>query len=97
MASSTPSPSELRFASLVTYGPRGQAHSPTIASSQQLMLQVKENRIVQSARGAEPAARFVARRLREIDPAFVREFLGRATTLVPIPRSELNAAWGVVR
>lgn len=96
MASRTPSPSELRFAALVTYCPRGRVFSQTIAASQQLMLQVKENRIVQVAGGAESAARFVARRLREIRPPFTDEFLGRETTLVPIPRSGLpqpDALW----
>lgn len=58
--------------------------------SQTLMLQVKENRVVLSAHGAEPAAAFVARRLHEERPSEVVEFLTRDAVLVPVPRSGLH-------
>jgi predicted amidophosphoribosyltransferase len=52
------------------------------------MLQVKENRVLQSTE--EPATSFMARRLREISPVFVHDFLGPTVTLVPVPRSSLQ-------
>ncbi len=84
----TPFRSELRFAALVAYCPRGEGQEA--ANSRRLMLQVKENRIVRSPGRTESAAAFVARRLREMSPAFVPEFLGPKAVLVPIPRSSLQ-------
>jgi predicted amidophosphoribosyltransferase len=46
--------------------------------------------------GAETAAAFVARRLREMAPAFITDFLGVDVALVPVPRSSLrrvDALW----
>jgi hypothetical protein len=86
----TPFRSEVDFASLVTYCPRGA--SQEIQKSQTLMRQLKGNRML----GAETAAAFVARRLREIAPPFVSSFLARDVALVPIPRSSLqkpSALW----
>jgi predicted amidophosphoribosyltransferase len=85
-----PSRSELPFASLVTYSSRGD--TALIKKSQTLVRQVKENRMV----GAETAAAFVARRLKEINPSFVSTFLRSDMALVPVPRSTLqlpNALW----
>jgi hypothetical protein len=80
------------LASFVTYCPRGD--SAEIRNSRTLMLQVKENRVLPST--GEPASAFMARRLREIGPSFVKEFLGPEVVFVPVPRSslqKLGALW----
>jgi hypothetical protein len=82
----TPFRSELRFASFVTYCPRGDGEE--IRNSRTLMRQVKENRVLRSTR--ESASAFMARRVREIGPAFIPEFLGPEVVLVPVPRSTLQ-------
>jgi predicted amidophosphoribosyltransferase len=68
----------------VTYCPRGETQ--LIRKSQTLVRQLKENRML----GAETAAAFVARRLKEMAPDFVAEFLWRDVALVPVPRSSLQ-------
>jgi hypothetical protein len=78
--------SELPFAAFVAYCPRGDSEEAD--PSRRLMLQVKENRVVAST--GETAAIFMARRLREIEPDFVDEFLGPKVALVPVPRSSLR-------
>lgn len=83
-----PSRSELSFASFLTYCPRGDADA--IKRSQNLMRQVKENRVIRSGAHEEATARRVARRFRERDPAFAKDFLGPDRTLVPVPRSGLR-------
>lgn len=88
MAFVKPSRSELPFASIAAYSPRGE--TPLAIRSRALMLQVKEVRVVVSAERLETAAEFVARRLREISPTFLEEFLGPAVGLVPVPRSGLQ-------
>lgn len=80
--------SDLPFASVAAYCPRGD--SSVIVRSRNLMLQVKENRVVTSPGRVETAAAFVARRLREMCPQFVDEFLGPEVALVPVPRSGLQ-------
>ena len=80
----TPFRSEVPFASLVAYCPRGD--SQAIRKSQTLMRQLKDNRMV----GTETAAAFVARRLREMAPSFAASFLASDVALVPIPRSNLQ-------
>lgn len=52
------------------------------------MRQVKENRVLRST--GEPAATFMARRLREIAPPYVAELFAPTVTLVPVPRSSLR-------
>lgn len=84
MALSTPFRSELPFAALITYGPRGT--SPEHVRSRNVMLQVKDNRIV----GQMTMAEFVAHRIVEIQPLFLEEFLGRDVALIPVPRSSLQ-------
>lgn len=80
----TPFRSEITFASLVTYCPRGE--SDEIRKSQTLMRQLKGNRMLRS----ESAAAFVSRRVREMSPPAVLPFLGPDVALVPIPRSSLQ-------
>lgn len=87
----TPLPSRLPFASLVAYCPRGSGHA--VEQSQKLMRQVKANSAI--LLGQETAAAFVARRLAEMRPAFVAEFLGPAVALVPVPRSSLLQPGGL--
>lgn len=82
--------SEVEFASLVTYCPRGEGAE--IRKSQTLMRQLKDNRMLR----AESAAAFVSRRLREISPPPVLPFLAPDVALVPVPRSslqKLGALW----
>lgn len=80
----TPFRSEISFASLVTYCPRGE--SAEIRKSQTLMRQLKENRMLRT----ESAAMLVSRRLREMAPRSVVALLGPDVTLVPVPRSRLQ-------
>ena len=80
----TPFRSEIAFASLVAYCPRGDGTD--VRKSQTLMRQLKGNRMVR----AESAAAFVSRRLREMAPQFVPSFLGPDVALVPVPRSSLQ-------
>ena len=83
-----PSRSDLPFAAVAAYSPRGDA--PVLVRSRDLMLQVKENRVVSSAGRDEPASAFVARRVRELKLPLATDFLGPEVTLVPIPRSGLQ-------
>jgi predicted amidophosphoribosyltransferase len=90
----TPSHSELTFASFLSYCPRGDTKE--IKRSQDLVRQVKENRVVRSSGRDEPMASLVARRLRERSLSFAADFLGLDTALVPIPRSArrvVGALW----
>jgi len=80
----TPFRSEIAFASLVTYCPRGEGAE--IRKSQTLMRQLKDNRMLRS----ESAADFVGRRLREMSPPAVVPFLAPDVALVPVPRSNLQ-------
>lgn len=80
----TPFRSEVAFASLVTYCPRGEGAE--IRKSQTLMRQLKDNRMLR----AESAAAFVSRRLREMSPPAVIPFLAPDVALVPVPRSSLQ-------
>lgn len=81
----TPFRSEVAFASLVTYCPRGDGAE--IRKSQTLMRQLKGNRMLLRA---ESAAAFVSRRLREMSPPSVIAFLASDVALVPVPRSSLQ-------
>ncbi len=80
----TPFRSEIAFASLVTYCPRGEGAE--IRKSQTLMRQLKDNRMLR----AESAAAFVSRRVREMSPPTIVPFLGPDVALVPVPRSSLQ-------
>lgn len=82
----TPSRSELPFASLVAYSPRSEGEEAE--KSRTLMRLVKENRVLRAT--GEPAATFMARRLREIAPPFLAELFAPTVTLVPVPRSSLQ-------
>lgn len=85
-----PSRSELEFAAVAAYCPRGDI--PILVRSRNLMLQVKENRVVTSSGCVETASEFVARRVREMDLPFAKDFLGPDVTLLPVPRSGLQKA-----
>lgn len=89
-ASVKPSRSDLEFAAVAAYCPR--ADTPILVRSRNLMLQVKENRVVTSSGRVETASEFVARRVREMDLPFAKDFLGPHVTLVPVPRSGLQKA-----
>jgi predicted amidophosphoribosyltransferase len=80
-----PSRSELKFASFLSYCPRGDTKE--VKRSQDLVRQVKENRFVRSGGRDEPVASLVARRLRERALPFASEFLRTDVALVPVPRS----------
>jgi hypothetical protein len=80
----TPFRSELAFASLVTYCPRGDGDE--IRRSQTLMRQLKSNRMLRH----ESAAAFVSRRLREMSPSEIVPFLSREVALLPVPRSSFQ-------
>ncbi len=83
-----PSRSELEFAAVAAYCPRGD--TPILVRSRNLMLQVKENRVVTSSGRVETASEFVARRVREMHLPFAKDFLGPEVLLVPVPRSGLQ-------
>ncbi len=89
-----PSPSELRFASFLSYSPRGETNEA--ARSRNFVLQLKEGKILSTDRGEMPAAAYAARRIRETPLEFKGEFLGAGSALVPVPRSALlvrGALW----
>ncbi len=89
-----PSPSELRFASFLSYSPKGETKEA--ARARDVVRQVKEGRIIRTDRGDVSAAAYVARRLREIPHGFAPDFLGADRALVPVPRSRLlvpGALW----
>lgn len=90
MASVTPFRSELSFASLVAYCPRGD--TPAILASRQVMYLVKENRVTTTQAGVMPMAAYVALRAKQIAPAYADTFLSGNVALVPVPRSGLQKA-----
>ncbi len=95
MTSATPSRSELRFAAFLTYCSRRPPPTVAIKASRDLMLQVKENRIVEESQQFETGSAFVGRRLREVAPDFIDEFLGADTALIPMPTSGLRKPYAL--
>lgn len=84
----TLSRSELPFAALLAYSPRGD--SEDAKRSRALMNQVKRNSVLRSP--GVPVASALAKRMRERegDIDFIAGFLSPTTTLVPVPRSSLQ-------
>lgn len=83
-----PSRSEVPFAAVAAYSPRGD--SPVAVRSRDLVRQVKENRVVSSSGRSETTVALIARRVRELRLPFANDFLGPDITLVPVPRSALQ-------
>ncbi len=80
--------SELSFASFLAYSPRGT--TDVAVQSRRHMLDVKENHVINTRLGSMTIAKYVAVRLKQAQPSWVSEYLGRSVALVPVPRSGLH-------
>jgi hypothetical protein len=80
-------PESLRFASFLSYCPRGE--SPAHRESQSVMRLLKENRMMREKSPPISGSMFAARRLAQEAPPEVLSVL-RDAVLVPVPRSSLS-------